>query len=238
MAYILKQQTGMQAVRFSDEQTGGTSVSDDESLLEIPNDLNLTEDCAPQETILNAVFPGLRDQIGNAQYMREKAILIAKNDVVHELNEYIIQMLPLEEKTYYNLYTTCKAGGTSNDDDILYPTEFLNTLICSGMPKHELKLKVGVPIMLLRNLNQADGLRNGTRFRKLVHTSRDIIGSNGHNVVIPRIVMSNADARWPFRLKRRQLPIVVGFFMIINKSQGQYLKTVGLYMKHQVFTHG
>ncbi|XP_031270013.1 uncharacterized protein LOC116128432 [Pistacia vera] len=49
-----------------DKMFGEIDVLEDESLLEIPYDLNLTEDCAPQETILNVVFPGLCDQIGNA----------------------------------------------------------------------------------------------------------------------------------------------------------------------------
>ncbi|XP_031262924.1 uncharacterized protein LOC116121129 [Pistacia vera] len=188
----------------------GTCVLEDESLLQIPDDLNLTEDCTPQETILNAVFP---------------EVAIGREEIL--LSD-----------------TTCKAGGMSNDDYILYPTEFLITLICSGMSKHELQLTIGVPIMLLRNLNQADGLCNGTRLivthlgNRFIQ-AETITGSNiGHNVVIPRIVLSNVDTKWPFRLKRRQLPIAVGFCMTINKSQGRSLKTVGLYMKHHVFTHG
>jgi hypothetical protein len=38
-------------------------------------------------------------------------------------------------------------------------------------------------------------------------------------------------------LKRRQYPISVYFAMTINKSQGQSLKKVGLYLPKQVFTH-
>ncbi len=41
--------------------------------------------------------------------------------------------------------------------------EFLDTLQFSGIANHELELKVGVPILLLHNLNQAIGLYNGTR---------------------------------------------------------------------------
>ena len=44
-----------------------------------------------------------------------------------------------------------------------YPTEFLNSLNISGMPPRNLKLKIGLPIMLLRNINPNAGLCNGTR---------------------------------------------------------------------------
>jgi ATP-dependent DNA helicase PIF1 len=41
-------------------------------------------------------------------------------------------------------------------------TEFLNTITLAGMPPHHLGLKVGVLIILLRNLNVTSGLYNGT----------------------------------------------------------------------------
>ena len=50
--------------------------------------------------------------------------------------------------------------------------------------------------------------------------------------------MSPSDSKWPFVLKRRQYPISVCFAMTINKSQGQSLKHVGLYLPKQVFIHG
>ncbi|XP_031274881.1 uncharacterized protein LOC116133310 [Pistacia vera] len=141
----------------------GTGVSEDESFIEIPKDLKLFQHRNREERIVNAVFLNLSAEIGNVDYIRERAILTARNDTVHELNDYIIQKLQSELKTYYSSDNTCKAARTSNDDDILYPIEFLNSLMCSGMPKHELQLKIGVPIMLLQNLNQLDGLCNGTR---------------------------------------------------------------------------
>jgi len=45
----------------------------------------------------------------------------------------------------------------------LYPTEFIYTIRMSGLPDYHLQLKIGVPIMLPRNLDATKGLCNGTR---------------------------------------------------------------------------
>jgi ATP-dependent DNA helicase PIF1 len=60
----------------------------------------------------------------------------------------------------------------------------------------------------------------------------------GHKVFIPRIVLSPSDSKLPFVLKRRQFPVSVCFAMTINKSQGQSLQRVGLFLPKPVFSHG
>uniref|UniRef100_A0A453RTA3 Uncharacterized protein n=5 Tax=Aegilops tauschii subsp. strangulata TaxID=200361 RepID=A0A453RTA3_AEGTS len=126
----------------------------------------------------------------------------------------------------------------------LNSSEFLNSLTFFGIPDHELRLKVGLPVMLttMSNFNQSAGLCNGTRLtitqlEKRFIEGQVITGTNiGDKVYIPRIIMSPSDSEWPFILKRRQYPISVCFAMTINKRQGQSLKKVGLYLQRQVFT--
>nr|XP_043637043.1 ATP-dependent DNA helicase PIF1-like [Erigeron canadensis] len=64
-----------------------------------------------------------------------------------------------------------------------------------------------------------------------------IIRSTGDHIQsITSLVPS--DKRIPFWFQRRQFPLSVCFAMTINKSQGQSLSNVGLYLRRPVFTHG
>jgi ATP-dependent DNA helicase PIF1 len=98
--------------------------------------------------------------------------------------------------------------------------------------------------MLLRNLDQSEGLCNGTRLivTKLANHVLEatiISGKNiGQTIYIPRMEMSPSETPWPFKLIRRQFPIIVSFAMTIHKSQGQSLDNVGLYLPRSVFSHG
>ncbi len=221
----------------------------DPNWIKIPSHMRLpAEDCSLRG-LIRTIYPDHQCHFGNAMYLMQRNFLAPKNTNVDEVNNAILESLSEELHTYLNTnsLTSTKKGasviaGVSTDS--LYPMEFLNTLQFSNIANHKLELKVGVPLLLLRNLNQSIGLCSGTRLvvnilGQCVIETKIIIGNNvGKRVFIPRIIMSPFETDWPFVLHRRQFPIRVAFVMTINKSQGQTLNNVGVYLPSPVYSHG
>ena len=126
----------------------------------------------------------------------------------------------------------------------MYPVEYLNSINCSGLPLAKLKLKIGCPVMVLRNINAGEGVCNGSRgivtqVADRVIQLRLITGDHaGSLIFVPRLKISPSDTQLPFEFERRQFPLRLCFVMTINKAQGQSLQHVGLDLRTLVFTHG
>ncbi|GBL79458.1 hypothetical protein AVEN_92621-1 [Araneus ventricosus] len=86
--------------------------------------------------------------------LSEKAILCPKIEDSLKIDEQVLKNLPGQNKTYFSADSIiCEDQEEQNN----YPLDFINSLTPSGMPLHELNLKVGAVIMLFRNLNPSSG---------------------------------------------------------------------------------
>jgi hypothetical protein len=112
-----------------------------------------------------------------------------------------------------------------DDPHNYYPKEFLNTLTSNGLPPYVLKLKIGCSVILLRNIDPANGLCNGTRLiiRGLQKNTIDaeiVLRQHARKrVFLPRIPLCPSDDEiFPFQFKQKQFPIRLSFTMTVNKT--------------------
>ena len=219
-------------------------ISDDQIQLQIPPDLLIKSSGDHIASIVESTYPSILHNMHDESFFQDRAILTPKNTVVDEINSYVLSLIPGEEKTYLSCDSSVVDTASVNRPDDVHTPEFLNSINSSSLPNHKITLKVGVPVMLLRNLDITSGLCNGTRLiitkmGRYILEGRVISGSNiGERVYIPRLSLSPSDTRIPFKFQRKQFPISVCFAMTINKSQGQSLKQVGIYLPQPVFSHG
>jgi ATP-dependent DNA helicase PIF1 len=164
--------------------------------------------------------------------------------VVVKINDYVLALFPGDSKEYLSCDSIAKCDDDVGVDCRWITTEFLNEIKCSGLPNHKLNLKIGVVIMLMRNINVSSGLCNGTRLI-VNYMGTNVIGAQivtgtniGDVVYISRYNLIPSDPNVSISFQRRQFPVCVCFGMTINKSEGQSLRYVGLYLPRTVFTHG
>jgi ATP-dependent DNA helicase PIF1 len=144
-----------------------------------------------QQELFNRVYDNFVENFDNAEYLSKRAILCPLNNETEEFNKFASDQLP---GTYQTCLSIDSIEDTENNNNQFFTIEYLNQIKISGIPLHELNLKIGQPVIFLNSL--------------------------------------------PFRFTRKQFPIKVAFALTINKSQGQTLHKVGVYLPDNVFANG
>lgn len=204
-------------------------------LIEIPISL-----CMPARDImlwLSKVFVSYHGSFLSTNCKRH--VLCPTNEQAFEMNQLSLRLISGDSRVYL-----------SQDElheeywNIPVEEKHMNNVETSSLPPHRLELKVGAPLMLLRNLDQANGLCNG-QLLELIHMSANVLkvkiihGKFAETVhFIPRIPLHSDISDNFFIFTRRQFPVRLAFAMTINKSQGQTFDYVGLDLRTSVFGHG
>lgn len=144
-----------------DGKVGGQN--DGEVEFDLPDDILITNAPDPVSSIVSSTYPSILDHVGDGAYFQDRAILAPTNEVVQDINDYVMSLLPGDSTEYLSSDSICPDEGDIVNREDVYSVEFLNSIKASGIPNHSIKLKVGCPIMLLRNIDQSAELCNGTR---------------------------------------------------------------------------
>ena len=116
------------------------------------------------------IFPNLGMEIRNGManrdskgptwnnFVHERAIICPINEDVEEINNICLDKIDGEAHCYLSA-DSC----VHKDDEVAFPTEFINEQTPASCPAHILKLKEGAPIILMRNLDAINGHVNGAQ---------------------------------------------------------------------------
>nr|GEZ80109.1 ATP-dependent DNA helicase RRM3-like [Tanacetum cinerariifolium] len=190
--------------------------NDGEAIVDIPEEICIKEVADPIQAIVDFTFPNLMNNLDTRGYFQEKVVLAPTNEVFDTINDKLLENMPGDTVEYFSFESLCNSEPTSAISQAIFSPENINGMKFSvvpnhklilkaifspkninGMkfsvvPNHKLILKVGIPIMLLQNIDPSHGLCNGTRLQvlKMAPTviQARIIGSTGPEgiTLIPR----------------------------------------------------
>ena len=175
--HILHLRTNMRLLG-NDTEPDSQEIAFAEWLLQVGHGYQMTDDineikmppetvCSSTQQLIDFIYASVcASPPPPPEYFLNRSILAARNIDVSDTNDAVLQRMSGDAKTYISADTIIEEAGA----DILQqngappvPVEFLRSINSASLPPGELVLKIGCPIILLRNLAPSQGLCNGTR---------------------------------------------------------------------------
>ena len=179
---------------------------------EIPHEMTVNS----LDDLFNFVFGALEQNYKKEKWLCSRAIIAPTNSDVDMINEKMISRFPGDYKIF-------KSADKVESNEDLFPLEYINKETPPGFPQHKLKLKVNAPIMLLRNIDPANGHCNGTKYviKSMTENVLDAVVASGKHagkrLFIPRISLSTDDS-YAYIMQRKQFPVRLAFGITANKA--------------------
>ncbi len=166
-------------------------------------------------------------------WLTSRAVLVTKNVKLEEINEMVASRIPGELKTFKSAdFVQNHDRQAQISDELHYQQELLNQIDAgSSMLDHNLTLKKGSIVILLRNLRPNKGHVNGARYvienmTDNVLYLKSVTGAfKGERLALPRVKCRPGDDNFPIPdFTRSQFPVRTCFAMTTDKSQGQSIR--------------
>lgn len=175
------------------------------------------------KNLYEQVFPQaeLHNHHNSLDFWRFCAILTSFNDSVVAMNTELLLQFAGENHLFFSEDTADHSG----DERYEMSIKNLLQLELLELPLSQLNLKLGAPVMLLRNMDFLSGLNNWsqiilTRIGMYTLQGRLLGGDHDRELhIIPRIPLTSVEGEFSFTLTQRQFPVRLCFAMTINKSQ-------------------
>ena len=100
------------------------------------------------KSLIDSIYPNIAIPNHPDSYFLDRTILCCRNDDVDAINQEILGTFPGQEVTVHSVDRASDPDEGIDHSDV-YPAEFLNSLVLSGLPLAHLRLKKGCPLMLL-----------------------------------------------------------------------------------------
>ena len=193
--------------------------------------------------LVDKVYTDIDLNVGNEGYIKwvtERAVIAPTNKDVDAINKICLDKLPGHEITLLSM----DQNELIDSSNMAVSVDLLHSFNEGGLPPHELKLKLGAPVILLRNLCPSEGHCNGTRYivTRINSTTLELQVAagcrQGELFVVPRIKLFSTGGKNNISFSRKQFPIKLAFAFTAHKAQGQSLNHVGVCAKKDFFTHG
>jgi len=220
----------------------------------LPRCIVLPPDNNSIESLCAHVYPGLSvratqaltsqaDMLEFAKWVAERALLATLNVTTRSLSLAISNLLP---GVVHHILSSDGLQDPNADPNDLLPLETLHAAQPPGFPPHCLSLRPGDCVSILRNLNPV--LKNGVRcivltvsdfvLNVMVASGADHAIGSVHILSRIKFIDTRMETGFSTAMFRIQFPVALSWAMTINKSQGQTLRCVGIYLKSQCFAHG
>jgi hypothetical protein len=142
-------------------------------MIEIPSELLISTTGNKINALIESTYPDFKEQFNNPEYLKNRAILATTNEIVDEINEYIMTLVLGSKKEYFSADSISNCTDTCNDADILYPSANVSTTYLPAIMGYK-DLPLLVPISSAQPANQVCLLSHILNYIHIFHCNNQI----------------------------------------------------------------